>query len=132
MPQQFLIVLEKCVEQDDGSNEIWSQFKCSDSVFEYVFGIEYPTGTTAGERIARIPTSGANLDLYAGIERIFNKNGQVVSKLKGIMTNGSWTLFQLLSDKGFKLAEQRNYDVVQFCSTLNGRKLVERIFVRDL
>ena len=123
--QEFVVIVEKIATAADSNFEVMSSIKCAGSVFQNLFGVEYPSGRSKGDKIAMVKFGSVNLTLFWGYE--LESNVQMYQ----VLTNGSWTLFQCLYDHGFRLLEQRNYMQVQ-SGTFAGRKLAERVFVRDV
>ncbi|KAG2386298.1 hypothetical protein C9374_002744 [Naegleria lovaniensis] len=129
MSQQFVVVTEK-ITKNDKSTEVWSAIKCSEPAFTDIFNVPYPTNATPGQVIAKVDVEGTSLTVSWASETLYDQASNSFLSLYQPMTPGTWTLFQLLSKKGFRLLQQRNYWTVQG-GTFQGRELAERIFVRD-
>ncbi|KAG2389215.1 hypothetical protein C9374_014615 [Naegleria lovaniensis] len=123
MVKQFVIILEKITTVSEKHvTEVANTIRCSDPVFEELFGIPYPEN----EKICSVDVDGGDIKLvlYWGTER----EGHIKTAMP--VTLGSWTLFTLLDKHGFELLEQRNYLQVKD-ERFKGRMLVERVFVRN-
>lgn len=124
MSQDFIFVVEKTVWQNK-KEVVKSEIQCSDSVFHELFNVPYPVDPAAGHVIG-VDVDGKSLDLCWQYEVT-----KSISKSVCPVTDGTWDLFKLFARKGFRLLQQRNYEKVEGDSPLKGKKLVERVFVRD-
>ncbi|EFC40814.1 hypothetical protein NAEGRDRAFT_80926 [Naegleria gruberi] len=130
MPQEFVIVKEVIATTSD-SFDVHSTLKTSPEIFKQLFKVDYPSGLAKGDVVSKIPFGSVNLTLLIGHEIEWVNNTKIISSSP--MTVGSWTLWTLLANHGFKLLDSRIWLTKNDKDSLfNGRQLAERVFVRDV
>lgn len=132
MVSEHVIIKEVIAYDKQDTLDVHSSIRCSGVVFKELFGTAYPSGLSVGDSVAKVPFGNNELELFysqvVGWEGTARYEGYCMP-----VTNGSWTLWNLLSQKGFKLIDSRTYEKISKTETnFDGKCLQERVFARDL